>query len=143
LATQEVKQLTHAPSNPQPTVPLCQVGDEQMLALARLAAIFEGALPTQKSVATSPQVEIVDNDTPRRVQITVSPPTVSHEATPTRVVQPTVTHITTPNSYQRLSPTPCRSVTPTTPHYMIRRSAHHQKLSNDMLAETVQQANHV
>jgi hypothetical protein len=124
LATQAAKQLTHALLNPQPSGPCCQVGDEQMLALAKLSAIFEGALPTYKSTATSPHVEIVDNDTPPRVQITFSPPRVTNEATPPRVMQPTITHITTPNSHLRLSPTPCRTVTPTTPHYMIQRSAH-------------------
>jgi hypothetical protein len=63
--------------------------------------------------------------------------------TPPRVIQPNVTHITIPNSHRRLSPTPCRAVTPTTPHSMIRISAHQQNLSNDMLAKTVQQENHV
>jgi hypothetical protein len=43
LTTQAAKQLTHALLNPQPTGPFCQVGNEQMLGLARLAAIFEGA----------------------------------------------------------------------------------------------------
>jgi hypothetical protein len=108
-----------------------------MMALKRLAAIFEGALPTRKKDATSPLLEINDNDAPQMVQISVSPPRVINETTPLRVMQPTVTHIMTPNSHQRLSPTPCRSVTPTTPHYMIRCSAHQQNLSHDMLAETV------
>jgi hypothetical protein len=114
-----------------------------MLALARLAAIFEGALPTHKSSAASPQVEIADSDTPPRMQITCSPLRVQNEATPPRVVEPTVTHITTPNSHRRLSPTHCRAVTPSTPHFMIRRSVIQQNLSNDMLAEIVQEANHV
>jgi hypothetical protein len=131
LATQAAKQLMHALLNPQPAGPFCQVGDEEMLALARLAAIFEGALPTRKTDATSPLLEINDNDPPLRVQIAVSPPRV------------TATHITTPNSHRILIPTPCRAVTPTTPHSMIRRSAHHKNLSNGMLAETVQQENYV
>jgi hypothetical protein len=75
--------------------------------------------------------------------IAVSPPRVINEATPPRLMQPTVTHITTPNSHRRLSSTPCSAVTTTTPHYMIRHSAHQQNLSNDMLAETLQHANHV
>jgi hypothetical protein len=58
-------------------------------------------------------------------------------------VQPTVTHITASHSHIILIPTPCRAVTPATPHYMMRRSAIQQNLSNYMLAETVQQANHV
>jgi hypothetical protein len=48
LATQAVKQLTHASLIPKPAGPFCQVGDEQMLALQQLAAIFEGALPARK-----------------------------------------------------------------------------------------------
>jgi hypothetical protein len=63
-----------------------------MLALARLAAIFKGAPPTHKSGATSPLVEINDNDTPLRVQLAVSPPRVMNGEIPPRVVQPTITH---------------------------------------------------
>jgi hypothetical protein len=135
--------MTHALLNPQTAGPFCQVGDEQKLTLARLTAIFEGALPTRKADATSPLLEINENDAPLRVQIEVSPTRVINEATPLRVMQPTGTHTTTPNSHRRLSPTPCRAVTPTTTHSMIRRSAHQQNLSDYMLAETVQQANHV
>jgi hypothetical protein len=86
----------------------------------------------------SPLVEIDDNDTPSRVQIEISPPGVVNEATPLRMMQPTVTHITTPNSYGGLSSIPFISVAPTPSYYMIRRSAHQQNLSNDMLAQTVQ-----
>jgi hypothetical protein len=114
-----------------------------MLALARLAAIFEGVLPTHKSNAASPQVEIADIESPPRVQITVSPQRVPNESTPPRVVQPTATHITKQNSHQSLSATPLRAVTPSTPHSMIWRSEIRQNLSNDMLSETVQQANHL
>jgi hypothetical protein len=71
------------------------------------------------------------------VQIAVSPPRLINGATPARVIQPTITTIKTPNSHQRLSPTPARAVTPNTPHAMIRRSAHQQNLTNDMLAETI------
>jgi hypothetical protein len=48
LVTQASKQLTHALINPQPAGPFCQIGDEQMLTLAILSAIFKGALPRQK-----------------------------------------------------------------------------------------------
>jgi hypothetical protein len=48
LATQAAKQLTHALLHPQPPGPFLQVGDEQMLALERLSAIFEGGLPLHK-----------------------------------------------------------------------------------------------
>jgi hypothetical protein len=50
---------------------------------------------------------------------------------------------TTPNSHRRLQITPCRFVTPTTPHHMVRRSAGPLNSSQDMLEETVQQGNHV
>jgi hypothetical protein len=49
----------------------------------------------------------------------------------------------TPNSHHRLQTTPRRFVTPTTPHHMNRRSAGPLNLSQDMLDDTVQQANHV
>jgi hypothetical protein len=44
LATQASKQITHALLNTKPAGPFCQVGREQILALQRLAAIFEDAL---------------------------------------------------------------------------------------------------
>jgi hypothetical protein len=49
LATQAAKELTHALLHPQPAGPFCQVGDEQTLALKRLATIFEGATRSHKS----------------------------------------------------------------------------------------------
>jgi hypothetical protein len=76
-----------------------------------------------------------------RVQIAVSPPRVLNGATPAREIQPTIITSTTPDSHRRLRPTPARTVTLNTPHAMIRRSAHQQNLTNDMLAETIQQAN--
>jgi hypothetical protein len=54
LAIQAAKQLTHALLDPKPDGPFCQVGDKQMLALQRLEAIFEGALPVRKKDVTSP-----------------------------------------------------------------------------------------
>jgi hypothetical protein len=114
-----------------------------MLALERLSAISEGDLPSHILYTTPPEVEIDDSDTPPRVQSTVSPPRVQEAATPPRVVHPTVTHIMVPNSHRRLHPTPCLAVTPSTPHIMVRRSATQQHFSSDMLADTVQQANHV
>jgi hypothetical protein len=119
------------------------VGDEQMLALQRLSAIFEGALLARKKNTTSPLFEINDNDAPPRVQIAVSPLRLINGATPSRLIQPTVTSITTPNSHRRLSPLPARAVIPNKLHALIRRSAHQQNLTNDMLAETIQQANHI
>jgi hypothetical protein len=143
MATQAAKQLIHALLNLQPARPFYQVGEEQMLVLKRLAAIFKGALPARKKDATYPLLEINDDDALTRVQIAVSPPKVINGATSSRVIQPTVTNIKTPNSHQRLIPTPARAVTPNIPHSVVRRSAHQQNLSNDMLAETVPQSNHV
>jgi hypothetical protein len=108
-----------------------------MIALEHLSSIFELALPSHTMIMTSPQVEISDSDTPPRVHNTVSPPRVPNAATPPRVVQPIVTHIATPNS------TPCRAVTPSTTHHMIMISSTQFFLSNGMLAETVQKANHI
>jgi hypothetical protein len=68
---------------------------------------------------------------------------VQKEATRPRVVQPTVIHVTVPNSHRILQPTSCRVVTSSTSHPMVRRSADPQNLSSDMLAEMVQQTNHV
>jgi hypothetical protein len=124
LSTQAAKQLTHALLNPKPAGPFCQVGDEQMLALQGLAAIFKGALPAGKKNTTSPLCEINDIYAPPRVQITVSPPRVVNGTAPARAVQPTFITSTTPNSHRRLSTPPARAVTPNTPHAMLRRSTH-------------------
>jgi hypothetical protein len=43
LATQAATDLTHALLDPQPAGPFCQVGDEQAIALRRLANIFGAA----------------------------------------------------------------------------------------------------
>jgi hypothetical protein len=56
---------------------------------------------------------------------------------------PTSSNQMTPNSHRRLHTRPRRFVIPTTPYHMIRRSAGSLNLSQDMLEETVQQANHV
>jgi hypothetical protein len=80
---------------------------------------------------------------PPRVQITVSPERMQNSVTPPRVVHHTVTHVTVPKSHRRLQSTPCRAITPSTPHPIVMRSAAPQNLSSDMLAETVQTENHV
>jgi hypothetical protein len=120
LTTQADKKLTHALLNLKPAGPFCQVGHEQMLALQRLSAIFDGALLARKKDTTSPLCEINDSDAPPRVKIAVSPPIVVNCTTPARAVQPTVITSTTPNAHQRLSTTPARQVTPNTLHAMIR-----------------------
>jgi hypothetical protein len=43
LATQAAADLTHALLHPQSAGPFCKVGEEQTIALKRLANIFEGA----------------------------------------------------------------------------------------------------
>jgi hypothetical protein len=91
----------------------------------------------------SPLCEINDRDAPRRVQIEVSPLRVVNGTTPARAVQPADITSMTPNLHWRSSTTPTRAVTPNTRHTMIRCSTQQQKLTNDMLAETIQQANHV
>jgi hypothetical protein len=54
LATQAANQLTHAFMHPQPAGPFVQVGDDQMLILERLSAIFEGAIPSHESNTMPP-----------------------------------------------------------------------------------------
>jgi hypothetical protein len=55
LAMKAATELTHAIFHPQPAGPFCKVGDEQTLALKRLADIFEGATRSHKSrVVISP-----------------------------------------------------------------------------------------
>jgi hypothetical protein len=143
LATQAAKELTHALLHQQPAGPFCQVGDEQTLALKRLADIFEGATRSHKSRVFIPPAKKVGNDAPPRVQITVSPPRVKNTATPQRVAQQTTLSLLTPNSHRRPHTTHRRAVTPPTPHAMVRRSAGQKyNLSQDMISEKVHQANH-
>jgi hypothetical protein len=54
LASQAAKELTHALLHPQSAGPFCKVGDEQTLALKRLADIFEGATRSHKSRVLTP-----------------------------------------------------------------------------------------
>jgi hypothetical protein len=70
LATQAAADLTHALLNPQPAGPSCQVGDEQAIALRRLANIFVSAKPKNSNNTLAPQNEI-ENNAPQRVQTTV------------------------------------------------------------------------
>jgi hypothetical protein len=114
-----------------------------MLALKRLADIFEGAT-RQKLKVVIPPAEMVGNDAPLRVQHKVSPPRVQNTGTQQRVAQQTTTssHLTT-NSLRRTHTPHRRAVTPPTPHVLVRRSASQKyNLSQDMIAETINQANH-
>jgi hypothetical protein len=48
LVAEAAKQLTYTLVNPQPVGPFAQVGDDQLIALKKLGAIFEGALPKHR-----------------------------------------------------------------------------------------------
>jgi hypothetical protein len=54
LATESAKQLIHVLLQPQLAVPFTQVGNDQMLALEHLVAIFESALPKHGRRITPP-----------------------------------------------------------------------------------------
>jgi hypothetical protein len=76
------------------------------------------------------------------VQTTVSPPRAADKDTEQISLQPISPSQSTPNSHLRQN-TPVRQiVTPQTPHVMVRRSARQQNLSQDMMAETINQAHH-
>jgi hypothetical protein len=55
LATQAASDLTHALLNPQPAGAFCQVGNEQEIALRRLANIFVSAKPKNANNSLAPQ----------------------------------------------------------------------------------------
>jgi hypothetical protein len=56
---------------------------------------------------------------------------------------PNTSRHSTPNSHRRHKTPARRAVTPQTPHVMVRRSAGQQHMfSQDMIAETISQANH-
>jgi aconitase A len=141
LETQATADLTHTLLHPQPADPFCQVGDEQTIALKRLAGIFASAKPRNKNNQLAPQDEI-ENNAPKRVQTTVSPTRVAG----TDQEQISLQHITPsqsiPNSHRRQQTLVRQIVTPQTPHVMWRHSARQQNLSQDVMAETINQANH-
>jgi hypothetical protein len=142
LATKAAAELTHAPLHPQPGSPFYKVGDEQTLALKRFAAIFEGAT-RQKSRVVIPPTEGVENVAPLKVKNTVSPLRVENTTAQQRKTHQTISSHLTPNSHRRQHTPHRRAVTPPTPHVMVRRSAGQQyNLSQDMIAETIDQANH-
>jgi hypothetical protein len=141
LATQAAADLTHALLNPQPAGPFCQVGSEQVIALRRLAIIFEAAKPNRGSKKLTPQND-VENNAPQRVQTTVAPPRVASQAPEQMAIQNIISPHATPNSHRRQHTPHRRVVTPQTPHFMVLRSARQQNLYQDMMAETMAQANH-
>jgi hypothetical protein len=76
LATQAAADLMHALLHPQPPGPFCQVGNEQTIALKRLASIFASAKQRNTNNPLAPQ-DGIENNAPQRVQTTVSPPRVA------------------------------------------------------------------
>jgi hypothetical protein len=123
-------------------MPIFKVGDEQTIALKRLADIFEGAT-RRKSKVVIPPTDGVENDAPPRVQNTVSPPRVANTTAQQMSPQPKTLSHSTPNSHRRPKTPARRAVTPHTPHIMVRRSSgQHHNLSQYMIAETISQANH-
>jgi hypothetical protein len=141
LATQAASDLTHALLHPQPAGPFCQVGDKQVIALKRLASIFASAKPRNKNSPLAPQDEI-ENNAPQRVQTTVSPLRVACTDQEQISLQHISSSQSTPNSHRRQQTPVRRIVTPHTPYFMVRRSARQHNLSQDMMAETINQANH-
>jgi hypothetical protein len=100
LATQAAAELTHALLHPQSAGPFCKVGDEQTIALKRLADIFESATQ-QKSKVVIPPTDGVENAAPPRVQNTVSPLRVANTTAQQIPPQPTTSSHSTPNSHRR------------------------------------------
>jgi hypothetical protein len=126
--------------NPRPAVPFCQVGDEQAIALRRLANIFGAAKLKSGKEKLTPQGE-VKNNAPQRVQTTVSPTRVAGRHPNQTSIQQIISPHSPPNLHRRQQTPRRRVVTPQTPHGMVRRSARQQNLSQDMMAETLAQAN--
>jgi hypothetical protein len=90
-----------------------------------------------------PPTERVENVAPPRVQNTVSPPRVENTTSQQRPTQHTISSHLTQNYHRRQHTPHRRDVTPPTPHVMVRRSAGQQyNLSQDMIAETINQGNH-
>jgi hypothetical protein len=141
LATQAAADLTHALLNPKPAGRCCQVEDEQAIALRKLANIFLSAKPKHANDKLAPQDEI-ENSAPQRVQTTSSPPRVASKGPNQTSLQHIIPSQSTPNSHRRQQKPHRRIVTPYTPHGMVRRSTKQQNLSQDMMAETLAQANH-
>jgi hypothetical protein len=100
LATHAASDLTHALLHPQPAGPFCQVGNEQTIALKRLASIFETANKRKSKNTLTPQ-DRIENNAPQRVQTTVSPPRVAGTEAEQISLQPISSSQSTPNSHRR------------------------------------------
>jgi hypothetical protein len=110
--------------------------------LKRLANIFEGAKQRKSKIVVTP-TDGVENAAPPRVQTTVSPPRVANTTAQQMSPQPNTSSHSTTHSHRRQKTPSRRAVTPPTPHVMVLRSAGQQhNLSQDMIAETISQANH-
>jgi hypothetical protein len=106
-----------------------------------LANIFGAAQLKSGKEKLTPQDE-VENNAPQRVQTTVSPPRVTSQDPDQTSLQEIISPHSTPNSHRRQQTPHRRVVTPQTPDGMVRFSARQQNLSQDMMAETLAQANH-
>jgi hypothetical protein len=58
LVTQAAADLTHALLNPKPAGPFCQVGNEQVIALRKLANIFVSAKPKHANDRLAPKMKL-------------------------------------------------------------------------------------
>jgi hypothetical protein len=141
LATQAAADLTHALLHPQPAGPFCQVGNEQTIASKRLTSIFVSAKQQKTKNPLAPQ-DGIENNAPQRVQTTVSSPRVAGTDTEQISLQPISPSQSIPHSHRRQNTSVRRIVTPQTPHVMVRCSARQQNVSQDMMAETINQAHH-
>jgi hypothetical protein len=121
--------------------PIFQVGIEQTIALKRLASIFEGAKQRKSKNSLTPK-DGIENTAPQRVQTTVSPPRVAGTDADQISLGPNSSLQSTPNSHCRQKTPARRIVTPQTSHGMVRCSTRQHNLSQDMMAETIDQANH-
>jgi hypothetical protein len=100
LAIQAAADLTHALSHPQPAGSFCKVGDEQTIALKRLANIFEGAKQRKSKIIVTP-TNGMENTATQRVQTTVSHPRVAGTNAQQMSPQTKTSSHSTPNSHRR------------------------------------------
>jgi hypothetical protein len=107
--------------------------------------LFQSILESRKQRKTKSVLtptDGIENNAPQRVHITVSPPRVAGTDAELISLHSNTSLQTTPKSHRRQK-TPARHVViPQTPHAMVRRSARQHNLSQDMMAETISQANH-
>jgi hypothetical protein len=139
-ATQAAADLTHALLNPQPAGPFCEVGDEQGIALKRLADIFRATKLKRGKEKLTPQDE-VENNAPEGAHHSFT--SEGDKSRPISNISPkNISPHSTPNSHRRQQ-TPHRQIaTPQTPHGMVRRSARQQNLSQYMMTETLYFSQH-